>query len=106
MSERWKLPFRRVARVQSQGAELVRCGTTARLVHSASASAGANATASEQPPRTATAPTTWAGQLVSHREGSSRTHMEQATQRPISSWGALCQGHDGSREGRRLKLQA
>ena len=31
MSERWKLPFRRVARVQSQGAELVRCGTTARL---------------------------------------------------------------------------
>ena len=33
MSERWKLPFRRVARVQSQGAELVelvRCGT-ARL---------------------------------------------------------------------------
>ena len=58
MSERWKLPFRRVARVQSQGAELVRCGTTARLVHSASASARPQtnakaATASESRLRTA-----------------------------------------------------
>ena len=39
--------------------------------------------------------------------GKSRTVSHGAGQRPayLQLWEALCQGHDGSREGRRLKLQ-
>ena len=89
--------YRATARVQSQGAELVRCGTNA-VGHSAAQNARRKRDREREPPRTVTRPVC-AGQPVPTVKAATATHMEQASVQEtyLQLWEALCQGHDGSR---------